>query len=101
MLERGGSVGEPEGHDEVLIVAVASAKRRLPFVAVCDANLGVSDAEIDLGEVFRARESIEGFANERKGIAILDRDAVEGAIVDAESKGAVFLLDEEDWSGGW
>jgi hypothetical protein len=43
-------------------------------------------------------EAVEEVGNERERVAILSGDAIETAIVDAETKGTIFLLDEQNRS---
>jgi hypothetical protein len=77
-------------------VAVAGAEGGLPFVAGLDAEEVVSAAEVDLGEGLGASEAIEGFRNEREGVAVFYGDAVEASVVDTEVEGSVLFFDEQD-----
>jgi hypothetical protein len=94
MLERCWGVGEAERHDEAFEVTVAGAEGCLPLVAGLDAEEIIGAAEVDLGEDFGASEAVEGFRNEREGVAIFYSDAIEAPVVDAEAEGAVLFLDE-------
>ena len=58
-------------------------------------------ANVELGEVLRAFESVDEVVNEGKGIAVLSGDQVERAIVLNEAKLSIFLLDEEDRGAYW
>src|SRR3981189_2039616 len=58
-------------------------------------------ADMELGEVLRAFESVNEVVNEGEGIAILPSDQIERAIVLYEAKFSVLLLYEEDRSAYW
>jgi hypothetical protein len=95
-LEGGGRVCESEKHHQGFIEAVISMKHRLPLVTLLHSNILVPPSYIKLHEEFCAVKLIHQFGDERKRILILDRDGVEHAIVLYETKGSVFLFDEED-----
>lgn len=98
VLEGCWSVGETEGHDGVLEVAVAAAKGGFPFVSGSDSNEVVRAAQIELGKESSFGKSVEGFGDEREWVTVLESELVEAPIVDAETKGSVLLLDEKDGS---
>jgi hypothetical protein len=77
-------------------VAVAGAEGGLPLVACLDAEEVVGTPKVDLGEDLGASKAIEGFRDEREGVAIFYGDAVEASVVNAEAEGAVLFLHEQD-----
>ena len=95
-LEGCGCVGETEWHNEVLEGSISRSERGLPLIARGDANVAVADAEIELRELLGGSKAIERRLNERKRILVFSSDLVESSIIDAESKGAIGFLDEEN-----
>src|SRR6478752_8408428 len=96
ILEGSWGVGQSEGHNAILVVAIARTKGRFPFVAVRDPHKVVAAAEINLGEHLGRPEAVDGFADQRERVAVLDGDLVESAVVDTEAEAAVALLDKQD-----
>ena len=93
-LESGGSVRKSEGHYEPFEGSVFCAERGFPLVAFRDADQMVSVSEVNFCIDTSFTGTVEEIGNERKRIAILFRDSVQGSEIDAESKGSVFLLDK-------
>lgn len=52
--------------------------------------------EIEFGGNAGARQAVEGIADEGKGQAVLDRDRVEGAVVDAQAEGTDLLSEKRE-----
>jgi hypothetical protein len=96
--EGGGGVGQTEGKYEELVVTVAGTEGSLRHVLVCDADLVVSGAKVDLAEDSGSLQAVEQFVNPGEGIAVLDGDVVESTIINTHTHGAVFLLHEQDGS---
>jgi len=84
-LGSGGSVSKPEGHDKEFKQPVSSSKRGFPFVAFLDTDLVKTGSEVKACEVFATPDLIESFFNPRQGGAVLDRNVIEGSIVDTEA----------------
>jgi len=94
VLEGGWSIGEAKGHDEAFEVTIACPEGCFPFIARFDTEKVVGTTEVEFGEDFGATETVEGFRDERKGIAVLDGDAVEATVVDTETERTILLFDE-------
>ena len=62
-LEGGRSVGEAEGHDSILKVAITGTKSRLRYIVGVDADLVVAMAQVDLREDRGTMEAIEELIN--------------------------------------
>src|SRR3981189_999431 len=75
-----------------------SSKRRFPFIAFFYPHVVIPPADVELGEILRAFESMDEVVNEGKGIAVLPSDQIERAIVLDKAKLSILLLDEEDRS---
>ena len=69
----------------------------LPFVTFMDADIVVSPAYIEFGEVFRAFKLMDEVVNNGEGVAIFSCDSVQCPVVLYETKLAILFLDEEDW----
>src|SRR3981189_1201941 len=95
-LESRRAVGQSEVHHERFKQTAISSKRRFPFIAFFYPHIVIPPADVELGEVLRAFESVDEVVNERKGIAIFSGDQVERAIVLDKAKPSVLLFDEED-----
>ena len=100
MLECGWCVRQPKGHNFVLEQPVATAEGSLPFITRGDPNEVVGASEVEFGEELGSGQPVKGFRDEWKRVPILDGDSVETAVVDAEAKRFVLLLDEKDGSSG-
>src|SRR3979490_673823 len=100
-LEGRGAVCQSKVHHEWFEQTVIRSKRRFPFIAFFYPHVVIPPADVELGEVLRAFESVNEVVNEGKGIAILSGDQVERAIVLYKAKLSVLLLDEEDRSAYW
>src|SRR3981189_277427 len=100
-LEGRRAVGQSKVHHKRFEQTAISSKRRFPFIAFFYPHIVIPPADVKLGEVLRAFESVNEVINEREGVAVLPSDQVERAIVLHEAKLSVFLLDEEDGSAYW
>src|SRR3981189_2089252 len=80
-LEGRRAVGQSEVHHERFKQTTISSKRRFPFIAFFYPHIVIPPADIELGEVLCAFESVDEVVNEGKGIAILSGDQVEHVIV--------------------
>src|SRR3981189_2955991 len=100
-LEGRRAVGQSKVHHEWFEQTAISSKRRFPFIAFFYPHVVIPPADVELGEVLRAFESVNEVVNEGKGVAILSGDQIEHAIVLYEAKLSVLLLDEEDRSAYW
>ena len=97
-LEGRRAVGQSKVHHKRFKQTVISSKRRFPFIAFFYPHIVISPADVELGEILCAFESVDKVVDEGKGIAILPRDQIERAIVLYKAKFSVLLLDEEDRS---
>lgn len=61
----------------------------------------VAGAQVKLGEVLRAGQLVEEFADDGQGKTILDCEVIEAAVVDAESLRTILLLYREDRGCEW
>src|SRR3981189_1373614 len=100
-LEGPRAVGQSEVHHEWFKQTVIRSKRRFPFIAFFYPHVVIPPADVELGEVFRAFESVNEVVNEGEGIAILLGDQIERAIVLDKAKPSVLLFDEEDRGAYW
>src|SRR3979490_500885 len=100
-LESRRAVGQSEVHHEWFKQTAISSERRFPFIAFFYPHIVIPPADVELGEVLRAFESVNEVVNERKGVAILSGDQVERAIVLDKAKPSVLLFDEEDRGAYW
>src|SRR3981189_1161019 len=100
-LEGRRAVCQSKVHHQWFEQTAISSKRRFPFIAFFYPHVVIPPADVELGEVLRAFESVNEVGNEGKGIVILSGDQVERAIVLYKAKLSVLLLDEEDRSAYW
>src|SRR3979490_1871806 len=100
-LEGRRAVGQSEVHHERFKQTAISSKRCFPFIPFFYPHIVIPPADIELGEVLHAFESVDEVVNEGKGIAILSGDQIERTIVLDKAKLSVLLLDEEDGSTYW
>src|SRR3979490_345159 len=100
-LEGRRAVGQSKVHHQWFEQTAISSERRFPFIAFFYPHVVIPPADVELGEVLRALESVNEVVNEGKGIAVLSGDQVERAIVLYKAKLSVLLLDEEDRSAYW
>jgi hypothetical protein len=100
-LEGRRAVGQSKVHHEWFKQTAIRSKRRFPFITFLYPHIVIPPADVELGEVLRAFESVDEVVNEGKGVAILSGDQVERAIVLDKAKPSVFLLDDEDRGAYW
>jgi hypothetical protein len=75
------------------------AERGLGNVRGAHPDLMVARAEIQLREEAGAVELVEEFADHRDRVHVLDRDHVQGAIVNTETPGVISLPHEHNKGG--
>src|SRR3981189_3102573 len=100
-LEGRRAVGQSEVHHERFKQTTIRSKRRFPFIAFFYPHVVIPPADVELGEVLCAFESVDEVVNEGEGIAILSGDQVERAIVLDKAKSSVLLFDEEHRGAYW
>jgi hypothetical protein len=100
-LEGRRVVGQSKVHHERFKQTAIRSKRRFPFIAFFYPHIVIPPADVELGEVLHAFESVNEVVNEGKGIAILSGNQVERAIVLDKAKSSVLLFDEEDQGTYW
>lgn len=61
ILESSRCVGQTKRHDYILIVAISSVKRSLPFISMFDADPIVGVLDVDFREIFSASDSVQNF----------------------------------------
>jgi hypothetical protein len=98
-LERCRGVAQPKRHDQELVEVVVCAERGLGDVLDAHLDLMVAGAEIQFGEEASAVELIEEFIDHGNQVRVLDRDRVQGTIVDAEALGAISFPHEQHRRG--
>jgi hypothetical protein len=96
-LERGQGIRQAKRHDQEFKQALMRAEHCFVNVVSVHEHLVVARPEIKLGEESRAMKLIQELLHNRSRKLILDRLTVECPVVDAESPGAVRLLDQEHW----
>ncbi|GBG80024.1 hypothetical protein CBR_g30285 [Chara braunii] len=95
-LEGSGCVGEAERHHRELVVAESRSERGLRLVGCSDADLMVTATKINLRKEAVACYAVEQLIGTRHGVAVLNRVAVEAAVVDAETKSSIRFASKED-----
>src|SRR3981189_1781581 len=100
-LEGRRAVCQSKVNHEWFEQAAISSKCRFPFITFFYPHIVIPPADIELGEVLCAFESVDEVVNEREGIAIFPSDEIQCAIVLDKVKLSVLLLDEEDGSAYW
>lgn len=99
--EGGWGVGEAKRKDSKLKVTIAGAEGGLVHIVGVNANLMISRPQIEGSEDGGALELIQQLIDTREGVAVLDGDGIEGAVVDTHAKGAIFFAGEEDGGTKW
>ena len=94
-LERGGRVAEAKHHNTRLVETSARLKRCLVSVGLLDPDIVVSLPYIELGVESCTTQIPDEITDERQGVLITNRVAVDGAIVLHWSEFSIFLFDEE------
>jgi hypothetical protein len=95
-LEGGWGIGEAEGHNGELEVAILAVEGGLGYVGGVDADLMISTFKVDLSKVLCVVKFIEEFVNMRERVTVFDGKFVEGTVVDAEAECAILFAGEED-----
>jgi hypothetical protein len=97
-LKGGRGIRETKRHHLVLVMPVSYVEGSLVDVILMDVDLIISPPEVDLGEDFCTKEPVSEIIDERDGEPVLDRDVIEGTVVDAHVQHAIFLFDENHGS---
>ncbi|GBG80746.1 hypothetical protein CBR_g31301 [Chara braunii] len=95
-LRGSGCIGEVEWHHRELVVVESRSERGFRLVGCSDADLMVTTTKINLRKEAVACEAVEQLIGTRHGVAVLNRVAVETAIVDAETESSIHFASKED-----
>jgi hypothetical protein len=98
-LECCQGISQAERHHQELKVAMVHPKHRLLDIGEVNMNLGVSRTQVKLGEESGTVKSVKELVNDGDSEFVLHGASVEGLVVDAESPGAIMLLDKQDGRG--
>ena len=74
-------IGESEGHDAILEVAISGTEGSLPLISWLDADKVVGTMEVDLSEYHHLPELFNKAGNKRQGVPVLDSDLVQTAVI--------------------
>ena len=96
VLKRSGRVGHAEEHHSGFKESSIRYKGCLVLVTFLDADIVVSPSDVKFSEELGAFQTVHEFGDQRKWIAILDRDLVELTVILHWTKFAVLLFDEEE-----
>ena len=91
-------IGESHGANKELVRSVTTSKGSFVDRIVVDTEVVEAVAEIQLGKVTRAVVAIAHFGDKGKRGFVLDGVGIQGAVIDAQTEGAVRLASEEYWS---
>jgi hypothetical protein len=100
-LEGRQAVCQSKVHHKWFKQTAICSKCHFPFIAFFYPHIVVPPADVELGEVLCAFESVNEVVNEGKEIAILLGNQVERVIVLDKAKSSVLLFDEEDRGAYW
>ena len=94
-----GRVCKPKKHDLGFKQSLISSKGCFPFVPCLDMDVGVSPANIELGEISSLAEVVDDVRHQWEGISIFDSEFVYLPVVLNKAELTIFLLNEE-YRGG-
>ena len=94
-------IRQSKGHHYELKVPIPRPERSLRDISLPNSQLLVSSVKIYLGVDSRPSQLIKQVINPRKWILILDRNPVQLSVVNALSKGLVFLPCRQNRSAPW
>ena len=83
---------QSKGHHCKLKVPVTRPKRCLRDICLPNPQLMVTSEKVYLGVDSRSSQLMKQVINPRQWVSILDRNLVQLSVVNAQSKGPVFLL---------
>ena len=92
-------VGEPEQHDQKLVVAMVHAEGGLSDVIEVHPHLVVARSQVELSEETSPTELIKELVHHRDREFVLGRLGVDGAVVDAKPSRRVCLTDQQHRHG--
>jgi hypothetical protein len=78
------SIGESKRHNQILIQPVSGRECSLRNVFLMDLDLMITRPKIDLGEDSSTGKLIEENVNAGQRIFVLDRDSIQGLIIDTQ-----------------
>ena len=91
-------IRQPEGNHRELKVPISRPERCLRDICLPNPHLMVTNAKVYLEVDSRSSQLIKQVINPRQWVLILDRNPVQLSIVNAQSKGPVFLLCKQNRS---
>jgi hypothetical protein len=95
-LEGSGSVAEAEGHDCRFEEALFAFEGGFPFVALFDADVVVSPADVEFGVIARALEFVNEVRDQRERSGVFYGDVVQGTVVlDGAEAFALFCYEKK------
>ena len=95
-LKCGRRVGKSKEHHRWFEEALVRDEGGLPLVAIFDANIVVSPANIKLGEQFGVFELVDEVGDEGEWVGVLGGMFVQVAVILTRAEAAIFLLDKEE-----
>src|SRR3954463_2475537 len=96
--EGGRCVGETEGHDRLIIQAIAGGESCFRNIFLANLDLMIPTSQVKLREHHSSSKLIEEIINPRKGIFVLDGFSIESPIVNTKSISLVSLLHKDGWA---
>jgi hypothetical protein len=97
-LEGRGGITHAKGHDQKLIVTLASLKDNLGYVRLLHNYLVVAITQINFSEVMSTTQLIEEIINDKNGELFLDGELIEGMKVGTHAP-STFFLKYHDYRG--
>jgi hypothetical protein len=85
-------VSKSEGHNQRFLESISGHKGRHPLMAVCDPDIIKCRRDVELSEVLSRTQLGERFSDQRERITVLDRNGVEGPVVDTKAESSSRLL---------
>jgi len=83
MLKSARSIAKAKWHNLIFKQSIVTVESCFPFFSSSHSKLVISLRHIKFGEVFHFANLAEDFADEGKGVMILDSDLIEAPIIDA------------------
>src|ERR1700724_4807854 len=84
-LKGTGCIGQAEGEYVPFVMTISRGERCLSTRKQAENDLPVTRAQVDAREVLHTKESKEGLVDSGEWVCILDRDLIEGSVIDTDT----------------
>lgn len=94
-LEQTRGIAEIKGHDKIFEEPISSIEGYFPFISRFDMKLIECGNDVNFSEVLSFYQVVKGFSYQRQQVAILQRDIIQFAVINAELESPIVFSCEK------